>query len=107
VFWVMCHDPQAVQEEMRQHFKPENLEEFAIRGSDADFEEALASRSAPTTGLVSVKGSGKRPAAAEKPKKNEVGGAQLYKKNSKGQKRKAGRESGGGGKPGGGKLRTK
>ena len=48
---------QAIREEMRAQLDPEDLKQFAIRGAEADFEEALGGRT-PTPGTLHVKSSG-------------------------------------------------
>lgn len=79
----------AIQEEMRQRLRVEDLQQFAI-GSAADFEGALEGK-LPGSGMVSIKSSGAG---------KQDGGAMLYKKDKKeGKDRKDGgkkRHDGGG-----------
>lgn len=46
--------PQAVRDELQAALDPAELARYAIRGGDADFEEALGGR-APKSGIVNVR----------------------------------------------------
>lgn len=76
----------AVQEEMKEKLKLENLGHFAIRGGEDDFKAAMGKGEVPRTGVVSVKAAGPRPEAP----------AKLYKKDDKKRKDEHGGSRGGG-----------
>ena len=105
---------------------PADLEQYRIRGSDAEFEEALASGTAPKSGgRVSVKagvgseagpsgreaddgaangaGGSKGSGAAKKKRKGGESGGMLYQKDAKRKQGKGGkrRTGGSGGQPDG------
>ena len=46
--------PQAVRDELQAALDPAELARYAIRGGDADFEEALGGRT-PKPGIVNVR----------------------------------------------------
>ncbi len=46
--------PQAVRDELQAALDPAELARYAIRGGDADFEEALGGRT-PKSGIVNVR----------------------------------------------------
>ncbi len=99
---------------------PADLEQYRIRGGDAEFEEALTSGAAPKSGgRVSVKATGgaeagpsgretdvdaadgpdggKGGGAAKKKRKGGDGGGMLYQKNAKRKQGKGGKRRSGGG----------
>ena len=53
----VCGAQAAMQAELAQLLKPEEVHKFAISGREAEFDEALAEKGgrAPTAGLLSVK----------------------------------------------------
>ena len=73
---------QAANDAMREALKPEDLQQYAIMGRDADFEQALPDGSVPASGIVNVKSNEARP-AADKGKPQKKG--KLYKKDGKSQ----------------------
>ena len=74
---IMC--VQAFQASMQAALKPDELEEFAIRGQEVEVDEA-AGKGAPAAGmLVSVKASGAAPDGEKEPKK-AAEASSLYKK---------------------------
>ena len=70
---------QAFQASMQAALKPDELEEFAIRGQEVEVDEA-AGKGAPAAGmLVSVEASGAAPDGGKEPKKGAEASS-LYKK---------------------------
>lgn len=67
---------------MRAALNPVQLAQFSIVGRETDFDEQLGG-SVPASGVVSIKANPKEKAAAA--------AAQLYKKNDKSKKQKAGK----------------
>lgn len=83
---------QAANDAMREALKPEDLQQYAIMGRDADFEQALPDGSVPASGIVNVKSSEAR-AAADKGKPQKEG--KLYKKDGKNQRGQKHQSAGG------------
>ena len=79
---------------MREALKLEDLQQYAIMGRDADFDEALQDGAVPTSGIVNVK-SGNSQKAPETGKTQKE--SKLYKKSGKsqhgGSKRPGGRNN--------------
>lgn len=59
---------------------PEKLQQFAITGADADFDEALGSGKLPKSGFVSVKSSGAKPSDGKDHSKGGKAGKEKRKK---------------------------
>ena len=81
---------QAANDAMREAFKPEDLQQYAIMGQDSEFEQALPGGAVPASGIVNVKSSEDKK-ALDKGKPQKEG--KLYKrdgKNQQGRKNKAG-----------------
>lgn len=73
---------------------PEKLQQFAITGADADFDEALGSGKLPKSGYVSVKSSGaKLSDGKESAAKSGKAGKEKRKKGAADYKRPGGKKS--------------
>ncbi|WIA39314.1 hypothetical protein OEZ86_005429 [Tetradesmus obliquus] len=60
------------REKMRQQFRPEDLQQFAITGADEDFAKAAASGALASGGMVSVKSS-KTPDSGKQSSSKQIG----------------------------------
>ena len=67
---------------MREALKPEDLQQYAIMGREADFKEALQDGAVPTSGIVNVKSANGHKTPETGKTQNE---SKLYKKSGKSQ----------------------